>query len=512
MLDPDRTTLGQALAQTAARFPDKTALIGAARSWTWSQLDRRVNQVARRYAALGVGQGDAVAVCTSKRPEVVISFLALARLGAVSAPVNFKLTASRIAYQFDKARFRALLLEPKLADAVAHVREQVGERVLHVDTAPEGAASWSEADALSDAPVDDSEIDPHSAVYYNYTSGTTGLPKAAVASHAHILWNSRSGVDGLGFGADEVFLGMFSVFSHPHELFNRCLVTGASFVILDTMSPRVVAQAVQEHGITWMMAVPSFYEMMLAHVGPDQFDVSSLRVLESGGAWVPPDTLQRLEGRFGCGFMPVWGSTETTGVALAMRPDLPRRAGSTGRVVALYEAGVFDDKGRPCADGQTGELWVKGPAVVRHYLDSPEETAAAFSDGWYHTSDLVRRDDDGWFHFMGRKSDMLKVGGIRVFPLEIEKVLRAHPEIAEAVVVRSEERVRGEIPRAILKVLQGSTLTRQDVLAWCREHLAVYKVPRIVEFWGTIPSLPNGKVDRVAVASAPASPNRDDRT
>jgi long-chain acyl-CoA synthetase len=215
-----------------------------------------------------------------------------------------------------------------------------------------------------------------------------------------------------------------------------------------------------------------------------------------------------LEDRFGCGFMPVWGSTETNGVALAMRPDLPRKGGATGAAVAHYEVGVFDDHGRPVPDGESGEMWVRGPAVSPGYVAMPEETERAFHEGWYHTSDLVRRDADGFYYFVGRKHDMLKVGGIRVFPLEIEQVLIAHPAVLEVVVVRAEERVRGEIPRAILRRAPGAELTGQDVRNFCREHLAVYKVPRIVEFWDVIPKLPNGKIDRKAVEATPPDPSQ----
>ena len=499
MIDPDQSTLGDVLRATASRLPDKTALIGETTSYTWSELDREVDRVADLLYALGVRKGDAMGICITKRPEVVVAFLALARLGAIAAPVNFKQEPGRIADQFAVAEIRAVLLEPRFDTTVHHVVQHFGDRVLYVGGKQGKYAGRLYEDDAAERPA--IEVSPHDPAYYNYTSGTTGRPKAAVASHANILWNSVSGIEGLGFAESDIFLGMFSVFSHPHELFNRALVTGSTFVIVDTLSPRVVVQNIAKHRISWMMAVPSFYEMMLSHIGKGEFDVSSLRVLESGGAWVPPDTLKRLEERFGCGFMPVWGSTETNGVALAMRPDEPRREGATGKAVMYYEVGVFDEHGRPVADGEEGEMWVRGPALASGYLNMRDETAAAFSDGWYHTSDLVRRDSDGFFFFVGRKSDMLKVGGIRVFPLEIEKVLHAHPGIAEAVVVRAEERVRGEIPRAIVRLEEGHALDANAVKAWCRDHLAVYKVPRIVEFWDEVPKLPNGKVDRKAVAA-----------
>jgi long-chain acyl-CoA synthetase len=456
------------------------------------------------WASLGIGRGDAVGLCTSKRPEVVVAFLALARLGAIAAPVNFKLEPARIVDQFDTGQLKGLLLEDRLDDIAGLVLHQVARRIVYVG--PRGRYAGPSWDEVRETPVQppDIQVLPSDPVYYNYTSGTTGRPKAAVATHRSVLWNALSGIDGLGFGAGETFLGMFSVFSHPHELFHRALVTGATCVVVDTMSPRVVCQLVADHRVTWMMAVPSFYEMMLEHIAADAFDVSSLRVLESGGAWVSPDTLERLESRFGCSFMPVWGSTETNGVALAMRPFRPRKAGATGQVVAHYEAEVFDEHGRPARVGETGELWVRGPSLALGYVGMREETEQAFQDGWYRTADLVRRDDDGFFFFVGRKYDMLKVGGIRVFPLEIEQVLIAHPGVAEVVVVRAEERVRGEVPRAIIRRTAGEPVSEADIRVFCREHLAVYKMPRTIEFWESIPKLPNGKIDRKAVEVTPA--------
>ena len=496
MIDPTQETLGSVLHTHAIGQPDNVAMIGVNRSITWHELDQEVNRVARLFASLGVQAGDAVGMCTSKRPEVSITFIALSRLGAIAAPVNFKLEPGRIAQQFATAQIKAVLLEAKLDPIMAPLTEHFGGRVVYLDEDGSlGGVNYASISEISGEHLG-SDAKPDDICYYNYTSGTTGQPKAAVATHANILWNSVSGVDGLGMNKDDVFLGMFSVFSHPHELFNRALVAGCAMVIVDTMSPRVVVQLVAKHKITWMMAVPSFYEMMLSHMGSDELDTSSLRILESGGAWVSPDTLERLEARFGCGFMPVWGSTETNGVALAMPPTEKRVPGATGKPVLHYTVGIFDDRGRPVEQGESGEMWVRGPAVSTGYVNMPNQTADAFSDGWYHTSDLVRQDEQGFFHFVGRKHDMLKVGGIRVYPLEIEQVLVTHVDIAEAVVVRAVERVRGEVPRAVIRLEEGSTMTAKQVRAFCREHMAVYKAPRIVEFWDEIPKLPNGKVDR----------------
>jgi long-chain acyl-CoA synthetase len=360
---------------------------------------------------------------------------------------------------------------------------------------------------MGDAP----EVHPDSPCYLNYTSGTTGRPKGAITTHRNILANGESTIDAMGFTEQDTFLGMFSVFAHPHELFHRSRVLGSPCVMLDTLSPRVVASAVERFGVTWMMAVPSFYEMMLDHHGgQDGHDLSSLRVLEAGGAYVGGEALARLEARCPGRFMPVWGCTEATGVALVNGPD-ERKDGATGRAVPGYEIRIVDDRGRPMETGEVGEMILRGEAVASGYIANPEETAKLYRDGWYRTQDLVRQDADGWYHFVGRKSEMLKIGGIRVYPLEIEKVLKDHPDVRDAVVVRAEERVRGEVARAVVSTVSGSGLSVRSLQTYCRERLAAYKVPRIVEFWAEVPKMPNGKIDKVAVVAVEPDPCRDER-
>lgn len=312
---------------------------------------------------------------------------------------------------------------------------------------------------------------------------------------------------------------MFSVFSHPHELFHRSILFGGAFVIVDSLNPRVIAEAIARHRVTWMMAVPSFYEMLLDYAagaadgsnGPERqpagahADVSSLRVLEAGGAYVSPEALARMEAAFSARLLPVWGSTETTGVGLGMLAHAPRRPGSTGKPIPGYRIRVVGEDGAEAPIGEVGELWIAGEAIAAGYVNQPDETAAQFQDGWYATRDLVRVDDDGFVYFTGRRSEMLKIGGIRVFPLEIELALSEHPDVRGVVVVRAEERLRGEVARVIVQKAPGSSLDVRGVQAWCRARLASYKVPRIVEFWDAIPRLPNGKIDKKAVAAAPAA-------
>ncbi|MFT4979001.1 MAG: long-chain acyl-CoA synthetase [Myxococcota bacterium] len=509
----------EVLRRTAARVPDRVALLSELREMTWAEIDDESARLATLLSQVGIGFGDVVGFMIDKRPEVVVGMLACYRLGAIMAPINFKLHPDRIRDQIETSGISALFTQSSRAPLLAKLQALVTDdsrRIISID-APEGVSvtRYVELTGCPPLPIDP-RVDADTPCYYNYTSGTTGRPKGAVTTHRHINENALSTISGLGFTEDDIFLGMFSVFAHPHELFHRSVVVGGAFAILDSLSPRRIAQLVEHFKVTWMMAVPSFYEMMLDYAQvPGQregHDLSSLRLLESGGAFVGAETLARMEGAFGAQLVPVWGCTEATGVALANGPGDWRRPGATGRPVPGYEIRVVDDAGNDVPTGQVGEMLLRGPAVASSYVNQPDATAAAFVAGdWYRTSDLVRLDEDGFVFFSGRHSEMLKIGGIRVYPLEIEKVLCLHPLVRGAVVVRAEERLRGEIARAVVEAEPGSGLTVRDLQRWCREYLANYKVPRLIEFWTAIPKLPNGKVDKRAVTAVEPDGSRDER-
>jgi long-chain acyl-CoA synthetase len=497
----DNLPLGAVLRRAAERWPDQPALLGEHRQLTWAALDAEVDRVAVAWEDAGLPARTPIAFLLHKRPEVVTGFLACARAGMIYVPVNFKLQPEQIEDQLDVAGVGALVWEPAFEDLARRLAARVRWSIPLAELDP-GASAGRAPRFVATADT---------VCYYNYTSGSTGRPKGAITTSRHILANAIATAEGLGFREDDVYLGMFSVFAHPHELFHRSILYGGAFVVVDSLSPRHIAEAIQRFRVSWVMAVPSFYEMLLDYQEGARLDLASLRVLEAGGAYVSAETLARMESAFTARFLPVWGSTETTGVGIGMLPDAPRRPGSTGRPIPGYHIRVVTEEGADAPDGEVGELWVQGPALAAGYVNQPEETAAQFQGGWYATRDLVYRDADGYIFFSGRRSEMLKIGGIRVFPLEIEQVLARHPEVRNVVVVRAEERLRGEIARAIVQLLPGSRLGVREAQAWCRQHLASYKVPRIVEFWREIPTLPNGKVDKKAVMAAPVDPNRDDR-
>lgn len=501
-------TLGELLTRAAVDAPSRVALVRDDASLTWAELDRRVSSVAAGMVRRGVQPGEVLGWLGDKTPELVVSFLACARVGAIFAALNHKLPAARLKETCQQARIRRLIVGPGHRESARRLGDTIDRRgSFYSGPADEGEAHlpapgtpWD--DLLAEAPrAPGHPAGAGDVVYLNFTSGSTGHPKAALTTHAHIHHNAVSTIEALGMTPEDTFLGMFTSFSHPHELFHRTLVLMGTAVLCESWNPRVIGQVVERHQVRWMMAVPSLYEMMRQKASAEG-QLRSLRRLEAGGAWVSGPSLEGFERDLGVSFVPVWGSTETTGVALALTPEGARPAGSIGRPCPGYDFSVRGDDGHEVAAGHVGQLWVRGPAVVSGYLGLVADSARRFRDGWYHTGDLVRVDGDGFYHFVGRESEMLKVGGLRVYPLEVELALLEHPAVSQAVVVRIEDQLRGEAPRAIVTLRLGINVELSDLRAHCLKLLPAYKMPRIIEIWPSLPTLPNGKIDRKEVAAS----------
>ena len=469
-------TLCQALHSLAEARGNTLAVVGARRSLTWAELEGEVAQIASALHAEGVRPGQRVGLMLPRVPELAVAFLALARVGAVVVPINHKLQLQWVVAQLEDIDFLVADPEPAKtlpADAAAGLRWMTPEQLGEVCTASQSTTFTSA---------------PQTVCYLNCTSGSTGRPKRAVTTHAQILANARATVAASGQHADDVYWCLFAAFAHPHEFFHRSLVSGAAFVMIETMSPRVVAKAVAQHRVSHMLVLPGFAEIwndsgFMAAAGV------RLRRLEAGGSVVTPELHRRMSEGYSGEFVGVWGSTETTGVALVS-------AGEGGCVLDGYVIKVVDESGRLVPPGAVGELCVRGPAVVAEYSPAAEEANNPFGDGWFQTGDLVRQDEEQRVHFLGRRSSLMKVGGARVFPAEVERVLVAHPHVREAVVVGVSDRRRGEVPVAL--VVAAGKAEVDSLRRHCRSALAAYKVPRRIVFVDALPRLVGGKVDRAA--------------
>lgn len=482
------------------------AKLGKASVHTWDETHARASAVAAMLLEAGLAKGDCVGCLLVKTPEAILSFLGALSAGTVFLPLDPNLPAAALNSLLQGARPTALFVSRvylPLLQGLGFLPEPSRIIVLEDGMAPKPAPcrDFSEHEAFLSRHLQLPEVLAQDPAYLNLTSGTTGAPKAALTTHANIDANTRAAVETFGFTSDDVHLCMFPAFVHPHELFARPVYLGGSMVLLDTIQPKSIVRALHDYKVTTFMAVASIYETLVRLPSIDGLDFSQLRVPESGGMHVTPTLRTAFAERFGLPIHTVWGSTEACGIALANRPvaDDPRvleaPPGSMGRPCPSYEAKIMHGDCKEAGVGEVGELWVRGPGVCKeYYLGKGETRPVQDSEGWFRTCDLVRKDEDGFFHFLARSSGMMKVGGIKVFPAEIEDVIRSHPHVDEVAVVKVDDALHGEVPKAFIVTRPGMPLAPADLRRWCEGRLHRYKVPRLMEFVDQLPRTPGGKV------------------
>jgi long-chain acyl-CoA synthetase len=489
--------LGHLLERNARERSDKTAIVFHDRTVTYRQLNESVNRLANGLLRLGLNKGDRVGLMLPRVPELVIGFLAAAKARGVVVPINFELPAEGIQEVLGRTRPRFVIVAPQFSDHIkACLLPGSGPTVISTGLPSEGWISWN--DMMESSAPDDPGLDIHGndIMYLNLTSGSTRNSKGAVTTHDHIFWNTAASVEALGLTPEDVHLCMFAPFAHPHEILARPLYLGGTMVLLENVYPKSLAHVIEVNRVSCVMGLAPMYENLLDVLDHKAYDMRSLRIPESGGMFTRLDLIERFRRKIGVPIIPVWGSTETTGIALANRPGRDIVPCSAGQPCPSYEVKIVDDDGTELPPGEIGEMIFQGPAVVQQYYDDLESTDSCFRDGWYFSGDLGRMDNHGNFFFIERKCGMMKVAGLKVFPLEIEQVLLDHPSIKEAAVIAAKDRLRGEVPKAIIVPKDGVAVTEKDILQFCRERMAHYKVPRIVEIRASLPKIGSGKVDK----------------
>ncbi len=482
------------LENNARNFPNKDAIIYKNAVLKYGELNNLANQVANSMAVMGIKKGDIVGLMLPRVPEIIITFMASLKIGAIPAPLNYNIT---------KKDIKALLYS--LKPSIIFVDERFTNLLDGV--APTGVKTFfiSKKDnnchvnlgTLLQAPSNNPtiyDICMDDVAYLNHTSGSTGNLKCAVATHSNVYWNTLSAVENFKITEDDVHLCMFASYAHPHELFARALYTGGTIVLLDEIFPKSLVKTIKNNNVTCMMGLAPTYEMLLRVANGK--DLSCLRLPESGGMFTSPDLIKRFEKKFGIPIYTVWGSTETTGIAIANRIDRKIKVGSIGKPCPHYDVKIVDESGSDVKHGEVGELIFKGTAVVKGYYNNDDETKRCFNDGWYYSDDLGRMDEEGYLYFVDRKSAMMKVAGLKVYPLEIEQVLSPHPRIKDVAVIKISDGLKGEVPMAFIVPEEGQTLTKEEIRSFCKERLANYKIPRRIEFMDEFPRIGSGKINK----------------
>lgn len=503
------------LATAAARQGDRTALVFGPRHISYRVLLAEADELAAGLRALGLGPGDRVLVHAQNRPEVLVTYFAAGKLGCILVPANPSLQPDELRYMLDHARPDLVMTEPAEAPRLAEAMAAGAWRPpLLVDLAGEGGlpaglpATHSYADLLSTgAPVPPTAPGGDESALIVYTSGSTGRPKGVLASHTNEIISARSYADVWQITPeDRVVVALPVSFLYGLTTASvTALGAGATVVMLPRFHPGATLEALTAG--TVYHGVPTMFSMMLNYAEEHNlhYDLSRLRLCLSAGAPLHDEVRHRFAERFGIEIMDFYALSEIRPVfAYDYARFRTRRPGSCGHRLPGVEVQIVDADGRPVPRGEVGELLARSATLMKAYFRDPEQTAKAIRDGWFHTGDLAREDDDGFYHIVGRKKELIIRGGINVSPAEVENVLLQHPAIAEAAVVGAPDPVFGEVPWAFIRWRSGAGCDPEAVRSFCRQRLAEYKVPAVIRAVDELPKGPTGKVLRSALAARAA--------
>jgi acyl-CoA synthetase (AMP-forming)/AMP-acid ligase II len=507
------TALAEFVLAGAAARGQRAALIDAStgRTISYGELPGLVERTAVGLARLGIAKGDVCAVFAANSPEYVVALLAIARLGAVFTTASPLYTAADLAKQLRDSAARVLLTATALAstwhEALAGTRV---EHVVTFDAPPVDGGAHHElafaALAASDGRAPRVVIEPDDLVALPYSSGTTGLPKGVMLTHRNLVANilQIDAADHYRHDADVTiaFLPLFHIYGITAVALAG-LWSGATLVVVAKFELEPYLALVERYRATMLHVVPPVVVALAKHPAVAARDLTSVRKLFSGAAPLGADVTLQCTSRLGCALQQGYGLTETSPAALVARAD-GAKPGSVGIPVASTECRIVDSEtGRDVAPGTDGEIWIRGPQVMRGYLHRPDETLAVLdADGWFHTGDLGHADEDGHVFIVDRLKELIKYKGMQVPPAELEAVLLAHPAVADAAVVPFPDAEAGEIPRAF--VVRKGAATAEELMSFVAAQVAPYKKVRRLEFIDAIPKSPSGKILRRLLKDRPA--------
>ena len=493
-------TLLHLLQRSAEKFGDRTALLAGDRLMSYGELWESVVRLGAALRHSGVAPGERVGVMLPNVPAFVQAYFGILAAGATVVPFNTLYKPGEIRYLLEHATIQRILTSGiflrGIEEAAEHLTFPVRAIPLHEGSDPlepkrlGAAANYRSEGALAD-------LGPTDVAVCLYTSGTTGRPKGALLTHHNLVSNVESFHQIAPCDEQDRFVCVLPLFHSfaASVVMLFPLSIGASIVLEPRFVPEQVLRSMAEKNVTILTAVPSMYAVW-TQLAPLEVDLSAARFAVSGGAPLPTEVLHRFEARYGIPIYEGYGLTEASPVLTENPPLGHRKVGSVGPPLPGVELRVVDGTGKEVATGEIGEIVARGANIMQGYLNQPEDTAEVLRDGWLSSGDLGKCDADGYFYIVDRKKDLIIVGGLNVYPREVEDILAAHPAVAEVAVVGIPDSMRGEVPKAYVVLRPGAAASRKELLRFARERLASFKVPREVEFCEGLPRTTSGKVLR----------------
>jgi long-chain acyl-CoA synthetase len=504
----------QFLERAVQFFPNSVACVVGETRLTYGTLQARVNRLANALQQHGVSKGDRVAVLSTNSLPYLEMYYATAALGALIVPLNFRLAPAELAYILCDAGATVLLVGEGFEALYIHTRQHLSIPLLTISTAPgaapHGMLSYEVCLAEARADFAPPQIDEDDLAGLFYTSGTTGNPKGVMLSHRNLVSNAYHFLSSVHEAEGEVYLHccpMFHLADGPTS--HRITWLGGTHVILPGFEPVAVLDAIQRERVTSVLLVPTMINLLVHHPCVGEYDLSSLRRILYGASPMPVELLRRANQVLGCQLIQVYGLTETAPMLTMLPPQYValegddaaiRRLASCGRAVPGTRVRVVNEHGEDVPPGEVGEIIARGPNVTRGYWNKPEETAAAFRNGWFYTGDLATVDKEQFIFIVDRKKDMIITGGENVFSTEVENGLYRHPAVLEAAVVGVPDAHWGEAVLALVVLKPGAMVTGAELIDHCRGLMAHYKCPQHVEFRSeALPKSGSGKILKAAL-------------
>jgi acyl-CoA synthetase (AMP-forming)/AMP-acid ligase II len=485
------------LDHNVARDPDRIVLSQDGRGVTNRELHARVNALAAGLLELGVGRGDIVALLLYNHVEFVETVLAVNRIGAAFLPLNYRLSPAEWQYILDHSQAAVIVTEPEFADTVATIAAELPELTSTL-LLGEGNSYDALVAAHLGADVPTVPLAPDDLQRLMYTSGTTSRPKGVKISHGNFVWKNLGHIVEFGLTSADVTLVCGPLY-HVGGLDLPGLGTlhaGGALTLLRKFDAREVVETIERERPSNIWLAPSMMNAILQLPDLAERDLSSIRFIIGGGEKMPVPLVERILKAFPeAWFADAYGLTETvSGDTFNDAAHMLAKVGSVGRPVVHLEIRIVDEHGSPLEPGDLGEIALRGPKVFSGYWRDEEATAKALRDGWFHTGDIGRIDDDGYVYVEDRKKDMIVSGGENIATPEVERVLYEHPDVVEAAVIGIPHPRWGEVPKAFVVLREGAELDADALHAFCRERLAKFKVPAELEFLKGLPRTPSGKV------------------
>lgn len=494
--------IGDIIRRTAAKYPNKRGVIFEGKEFIWQEVNDRVNKLSNALLRIGLKKGDRVAILSRSCNEYLEYYFATAKVGLIAVPLNTRLLGNELSYMLNDTKARALFVGAENIDKVKTIPNLEGIEYF-VGIGQRHPYCYDFETLVRDSPANEPEIsiDDENIFLILYTSGTEGRPKGAIWSHKSSTYAIETIASDWRTKYEDIYLFMGVMF---FAVLNRLMpVFVGNTVCIINFEPLKALQTIEKEKITATSSGPAQLSMLVNHPEIDKYDLSSLRFYCVGGSPASPELLKKATQVLGAACLPEIALTESCCIGCMLQPEdfelegpLAKRLASVGRPMKNVNLRIVDENGKDIAsDGkQIGEIIMKGDFLFKGYWGMPQESAEAIKDGWFYTGDIATRDEDGFIYIADRKRDMIKSGGMQIWPREVEDVICKHPAVLHVAVISVPDERWGETPKAVIMLKPSAKASEEEIIELCKTNLASYKKPTSVDFVDTLPMTGSGKI------------------